>query len=126
MKLNKAPGPTGIRVEDLSGWQDDAEKEDATEDAKKLWQKVIELVQHAFTQQHDQAELLSNGILVLIPKDKPGEYCGIALEVIYKLILSIIKTWIKATVEYHDAIHGFWKKRGTGTAIMEMNLKLQL
>jgi hypothetical protein len=68
-----------------------------------------------------------NAILVLIPKNTNGEYRGIALlEVIYKLISSIINQRLVNGIKWHDSIHGFRKGRGTSTAIMEAKLRMQL
>ena len=68
-----------------------------------------------------------HAILVLIPKSEQGKYRGIALlETIYKLISTIIDTRLKEAIEFDDALHGFIKKRGTGTAIMEVKLLMQL
>ena len=68
-----------------------------------------------------------HSVLVLIPKSTPGQYRGIALlEVIYKLISSIINGRIQRAITFDDAIHGFRPGRGTGTAIMEAKLLMQL
>jgi Reverse transcriptase (RNA-dependent DNA polymerase) len=48
------------------------------------------------------------------------------LEVIYKLISAIITKRINRNIQFHEAIHGFRKLRGTGTAIIEMKLRMQL
>jgi retron-type reverse transcriptase len=62
-----------------------------------------------------------NSILVLIPKPgKKNELRPIALlEVIYKLVLTIINTRLNTQICFHDAIHGFRAGRGTSTAIIE-------
>jgi Reverse transcriptase (RNA-dependent DNA polymerase) len=55
------------------------------------------------------------------------QYRGIAfLKVIYKLISAIITKRINSNIHFHEAIHGFRKFRGTGTAIIEMKLRMQL
>jgi len=72
-------------------------------------------------------QAFSQGIFVLILKDKAGEFRGIALlEIIYKLISSIINRRLSETIVLDDALHGFRAKRGTGTAIMEAKLPAQL
>jgi hypothetical protein len=68
------------------------------------------------------------GILVLLPKPD-GDFRGIALlEVIYKLISSIINRRLAKALnnKFHDAIHGFREGRGTGTATIEAKLLMQL
>ena len=65
-------------------------------------------------------------MMVLVPKDSGG-FCGIGLlEIIQKLITSIMDTWIKESVDFHDALHGFRAFWGTGTAIIEAKLIQQL
>jgi hypothetical protein len=67
------------------------------------------------------------GILVLIPKGVPDQYRGIALlEVIYKLVSAIINRRVAEKIVFQDAIRGFRRGRGTGTAIIEAKLRMQL
>ncbi len=89
------------------------------------WEKVLELVRLAFTGEIPEA--FCHGILVLIPKGASGQYRGIALlEIVYKLVSSIINRRLASTVKFHDAVHGFRAGRGTGTAIIEAKLRMQL
>ena len=72
-------------------------------------------------------KLFGVGILVLIPKGVPNQYPGIALlEVIYKLVSAIINQRLTEKIAFHDAVHGFRVGRGTNTAIIELNLRMQL
>jgi Reverse transcriptase (RNA-dependent DNA polymerase) len=80
----------------------------------------------AFTDQ-PLAQSFGVGILVLIPKGVPDQYRGIALlEVIYKLVSAIFNQRISGEIQYHQAVHGFRKGRGTGTAIIEAKLRMQM
>ena len=91
------------------------------------WAMVMKLIETAFKGEDIPAAFVT-GILVLLPKPD-GDYRGIALlEVIYKLISSIInRRLVKAlSQKLHDGIHGFRTSRGTGTAIMETKLLMQL
>ena len=64
--------------------------------------------------------------LVIIPK-KDGKHRGIGLlEVLWKLVGSIIEKLIKTKVKFHDTLHGFRTSRGTGTAVMEVKLLQKL
>ena len=57
----------------------------------------------------------------------PGKFRGIALlEVLYKLVSTIINSRLKRTINFDDSIHGFRAGRGTGTAITEAKLRMQL
>jgi Reverse transcriptase (RNA-dependent DNA polymerase) len=125
MKLNKSPGASGIRVEHLREW-----KEGATRLTNPIfleeWTKLLKIIEMAFTGV-DIPSSFCNGILVLFPKNVSGEYRGIALlEVLYKLISSIINRRLVNGIKWHDAIHRFRTGRGTGTAIIEAKLRMQL
>jgi len=130
LKLGKAAGASTIKVEDLRLWYKNAREPEngaePTDEAIEIWEKVLKLISTAFTT-GDMPSALCNGVLVLIPKDAPGEFRGIALlETIYKLISCIINTRLKHNIKFHDAIHGFRAERGTGTALIEAKLKMQL
>jgi hypothetical protein len=67
-----------------------------------------------------------NGTLVLLPKGD-GSFRGIALlEIIYKLVSSIIAQRLTKGIDFHDSLHGFRHGRGTGTATIEAKLQMQL
>jgi Reverse transcriptase (RNA-dependent DNA polymerase) len=122
MKFHKSPGCTGISVEDLRLWMDESEQEIPQ---RERWEKVIEIVQSAFTRTN-LPQVFGIGILVLIPKNEPNQFRGIALlDVIYKLISRIISVRINDSILYHDAIHGFRRERGTTTAISELKLYMR-
>jgi exonuclease III len=125
MRLRKSPGASGIRVEDLRNWHHEARVK-KSQKGIELWEKVLELTQIAFTE-GEIPKHFCNGILVLIPKATQGQYRGIALlEIIYKLISAIINRRLTGSIRFHDAVHGFRTGRGTGTAIIEAKLKMQL
>ena len=64
--------------------------------------------------------------MVLLPKGSGG-YRGIGLlELLWKLLTSIIDAQIKACVVFHDTLHGFCWSRGTDTSIIEAKLTQQL
>jgi Reverse transcriptase (RNA-dependent DNA polymerase) len=117
MNLRKVPGPSQVRVEDLCYWHDEL---------PEVWQKVVKLVQLAMAGTAIPVAF-AHGILVLIPKSEPGKLRGIALlEVIYKLCLTIIHLRLQDGIEFHPGIHGFRSGCGTGTAILEAKLHMQL
>ena len=69
---------------------------------------------------------MSWSTVVLLPKGN-GDYRGIGLlEIGWKVIESIINRRIASKVIFHDALHGFRAKRGTGTACIEAKLLQQL
>ena len=130
MKNNKTPGASGITVENLKFWYKKARQPSEGNDPDlayvRLWEKVLELINIEIAEGEIPREFC-NGTLVLIPKSSPGEYRGIALlEVIYKLVSAIINSRLQDRITYDDAVNGFRKRRGTGTAIMEAKLLMQL
>jgi hypothetical protein len=102
----------------------DASKRSKDPDPVK-WNKFVELLQHAFATGELQAEI-SWSVLVVIPKGCSG-FRGIGLlEVILKVISSIIDSRLKAEIEFDDSLHGFRAERGTSTACIEAKLHMQL
>ena len=64
--------------------------------------------------------------MVLIPKGGVG-YRGIGLvEVIWKVTMLIVNSWLRISIVLHDVLHGFQQGRGTGMEIMEAKLEQQL
>ena len=127
MKNGKAAGASGITVETMKKWHREARplEGEPSEESVMLWEKLLKLIRMAFAE-GEIPKAFCNGILVLIPKGKPGEFRGIALlETIYKLISSIINGRLQSTIVFDDAIHGFRRGRGCNTAIMEAKLLMQ-
>ena len=63
--------------------------------------------------------------LVLLPKGD-GVFRGIGLlEIAWKLLESIINARL-GVIQYHDSLHGFRARRGTGTAILECRIMQDL
>jgi hypothetical protein len=117
MKRGKCPGVSGITVEDLLRWCD------SVPDA---WTIVVTLVQQAF-EDGTIPTAFAYGILCLIPKSVPDKFRPIALlEVIYKLCSTIIHMRLGEAIVFHPSIHGFRSGRGTGTAILEAKLLMQI
>ena len=64
--------------------------------------------------------------VVIIPKGKK-EYRGIGLvEVTWKVVAEILHRRFTTAITYHDALHGFWAGRGTGTATLKSKLLQQI
>jgi hypothetical protein len=133
MRSNRTPGASGIKVEDLKRWHNQARpayKFNSKEndppypipESVEIWKKVLKIIILAF-EDGKIPKSFCNTILVLIPK----AFRGIALlEVIYKLISSIMNTRLQNAIEFDDAAHGFRPKQGTGTAIIEAKMLMQL
>jgi hypothetical protein len=71
-------------------------------------------------------EPMSWALLVLLPKPSGGVRGIGLLEVIWKVCSSIVDARLKASISLHDSLHGFRSSRGTGTAILELILRMQL
>ena len=124
MKMGKSPGPSQIRVEDMRKWLE-MERE-MTNPQPEAWNNLVEIVQEAF-RTGKIPEALTNAVLVLIPKNEVNQFRGIGLlEVVWKLIASIINKRLMRNIEFHDGIHGFRPGRGTGTATLEAKLLMQM
>ena len=111
-----------------SGLAQEIEEEvgEPLEEDMEIWEKVLELVNIVFTTGEVPCAFC-HGVLVLIPKLTPGLYRGIGLlELIYKLVSAVINNRLREKISFHDTIHGFRTKRGTGTALIEAKLRMQL
>ncbi len=116
----RAPGTSGMRVEDLKRWHSERETTPAA------WYLILQMVQHAFSTGVVPTCARSN-TLVLIPKPEPGQVRGIGLlEPLWKLISAIVNIRLMAGINFHDDLHGFLPERGTGTACLEAKLAAQL
>ena len=129
MRNRKAPGITGITVEDLKRWEQGAnpgEKGTTIRAYKDAWEKVVKIVKEAIG--HGKIPTaFSIGTLVIIPKDEKGGVRGIGLlEVIHKLISQVINLRLNAHIKFLPEIHGFRRQRGTHTAIGEAKIRMQI
>ena len=89
------------------------------------WNRVVDLIQTCFRERRVPTQM-SWSTVVLLPKGN-GNYRGIGLlEISWKVIESIINWRIASKVEFHNALHGFRARRGTGTACIEAKLLQQL
>jgi hypothetical protein len=82
LKAGKAPGPSGMRVDDFKRWSRETEEEP--------WQRLLALVKHCFANQEvPKSATLST--LVLIPKSDGGVRGIGLLESVWKVISMVIK-----------------------------------
>jgi Reverse transcriptase (RNA-dependent DNA polymerase) len=117
LRLHKAPGPSGLRAEEILQW---LRQEDKTD-----WNNLTTLIRPVF--QTDQLpQRLAFSTLVLIPKSNGGVRGIGLLEPIWKVIALIIKDQILHAVQFDDSLHGFLPRRGTGSAILEAKLHLHI
>jgi hypothetical protein len=123
LQPGKAPGPTGMRSDDLKVWLLAAWREETLDGTN--WCLLAELIQEIFHSGVFPMELPWS-TLVLIPKDSGGCWGIGLLEVVWKVIAAIMDEWMKASIEFHDVLHGFLAKWGTGTAIIEAKLLQQM
>jgi hypothetical protein len=65
-------------------------------------------------------------ILVLIPKTSGGTRGIGLLEIMWKVVSSIINKRLQTSIPFHEALHGFRRCRGTGTASLNAKLQMQL
>lgn len=123
LRSGKAPGPSRMRTDHLKEWLANANREEDRDTTK--WDALVDLVQTCY-QTGDLPSELAWASMVLLPKDSGG-FRGIGLlEVIWKVLSSIMNARMAATINLHDALHGFRPGRGTSTAIIEAKLVQQL
>ena len=80
--------------------------------------RFVDLVQTAF-REGELVEEATWQVLVLILK----EYQAISLvEVMWKVVASILNRCFRASIAYRDFLHRFWASCRTGTATLEAKL----
>ena len=122
LRRGKAPGPTGLRADHLKEWLDAARREHEPDSAN--WDSLVALVQHCFESGELPTEL-ARSTMVLLPKASGG-FRGIGLlEIVWKVIASVMNRRFSDQIIFHDALHGFRASRGTGTATIEAKLLQQ-
>jgi Reverse transcriptase (RNA-dependent DNA polymerase) len=117
LRLHKAPGPSGLRAEEIQQWMRQEDKTD--------WNHLTTLIRHIF-QTGQVPQRLAFSTLVLLPKHDGGVRGIGLLEPIWKVIALIIKDRIIDAVQFDDSLHGFLPRRGTGSAILEAKLHLDI
>ena len=60
--------------------------------------------------------------MVLIPKGTIYTWSIGLLETLCNVVEALIDTRLHASIQFHDILHRFRAGRGTGTAIMELNI----
>ena len=81
------------------------------------WLCLVEILQHMWSTGEIPQDLGWN-VLVLIPKGTTNTW-GIGLrETLWKLVEDMIDTRLRASLQFHDVLHGFRDGIGTGTAII--------
>ena len=127
LRSPRAPGPSKLTSSHLKEWMRAAEvAADKHKPIPEEWIALCKTVKHIWAT-GDIPDEMAWGTLILLPKAVEGQFRGIGLlEIVWKLISRIIDTRIKEAVQFHDCLHGFRARRGTGTAIIEAKLLQQL
>ena len=121
LRRGKAPGPTGLRTDQLKDWLQAARREEDPDSTH--WNTLAELVQHAFETGNLPEELVRS-TMMLLPKGG-GQFRGIGLlESAWKVTSSVMNQRLSA-IELHDALHGFRAGRGTGATVIGVKLLQQ-
>jgi hypothetical protein len=125
MPNGKSPGPTKMKAEHLKAWRAEAFPREGGVEIRENRAPFAELVQHVF-RTGEIPTAMSYTVCVLLPKADGGVRGLGLLEVVWKIIASILAEHMNSTIKWHDCIHGFRAERGTGTAIIEAKLFQQL
>ena len=125
LRRKRAVGASGIRAEDLQRWLMWYERYHNHTDPgcdPNPWQNVLDIVDHAF-RTGELPRQLTWSLLVIIPKPCGGVRGIGLLDAVWKLIEKVIDLRLAHGIQFHDALHGFRKGRGTGTAILHCRLE---
>ena len=89
------------------------------------WYKVMRILGDMFSTGSVPSQLCWE-TMVLIPKEG-GAMRGIGLlEILWKVVSSIINHRLTNHITFHHSLHGFRAARGTGSAIMEAKFQISL
>lgn len=129
MRSRKAPGLTTIRVDHPKEWYklSHLERRDQAVDteAARKWTLVVKIIRECF-ESGTAPIAFRYGTLVIIPKDDKGGVRGIGLlEVVHKLMSTIINLRMTAAINFCLAVHGFCQHRGCYTAIGKAKIRMQ-
>ena len=127
LKQNRARYNTHLRAKQLQGWLREAylTREMTPPPNIVLWEKLVAPVQHMW--EHSTLPTkMSCTILVLLPKSNFYTQGIELLGVLWKVVEAIIDTRIKTAMVFHDVLHVFSGFRGTGTAILDINMYQEL
>jgi hypothetical protein len=123
-------GASKMRAEDIKRWlrgielEEDPEKGPNNVGEGDNWHLLIGLIQAIWT----KGEIPQQStwvIVVLLPKEG-GDYRGInLLEPLWKVVEHNMDRQLNALL-LHEALHGCWNGRGTGTGILESKLAQKL
>jgi hypothetical protein len=119
-----------MHMEDIKSWlhgitlEEDPEKGPNNIGEGDNWRLLIGLIQAIWTQ-GKILQQLTWVIVVLLPEGG-GDYRGIGLLGSLWKVVKHIMDWRLSALPLHEALHGCWNGRGTGTAIREAKLGQQL
>ncbi len=126
----RAGGASKMHTEDIKQWlrgitlEEDPKKGPNNVGEGNNWCLLVGLIQVIWTQ-GEIPQQLTWVIVVLLPKGG-WDYHGIGLlEPLWKVVGHIMDRQLNA-LPLHEALHGCWNGRGTGTAILEAKLAQQL
>ena len=86
---------------------------------------LVDIVQHMW-QTGEIPQDLGWIALVFIHKGTMYTWDIGILETLWKVVEALIDTCLRASLQFHEVIHGFQAGRGTGTAIMDMKLAQEI
>ena len=117
--VGRAGRTSGMRAEHLKMWLIEATREKNLDKAR--WEGLVSMAQLNFQEGIISAELIWT-TMILLPKGK-GEYRGISLvEVIWKMISTIINIRLRMFILIHDSLHGSRQGRRADMVTVEDKL----
>ena len=96
--------PSRVRIEHFKEWLGEATRD--KDQHSENWNRVVELLQSCLRKRCVPIQLTWSTVVLLLKGN--GDYWDIGLlEIIWKVIESIINGRIASKVIFHDALHGF-------------------
>ena len=115
--------------EETASGEETTEGKESTESVESMeaynWERVVDLVQTAFREERLTEEATWQ-VVLLVTKGK-NKYRGIDLvEVMWKVVATILNSRLAVSITFHDFLHVFWACCGTGITTLESKLLQQL
>ena len=114
---------THFRMEHFQKWRREAYSREKlkTHPQMEIWLCMVDIVQHLWHKGEIPQELVCT-VIVTITKGATNTQGIGMLDTLQKVVGVLIDNRSRTSLQLHDVLHGFRDRRGTMTAIMELNL----
>ena len=127
LHLHRAGRHTHLHAEHFKNWCKEAYPGEQSNTPPRMehWQFLVDILKNMW-RMGEIPQYLGWTVLFLIHKGITYTWGIVLMETLWKVVEALIDTRLRASLQFHDILHGFWARRGTGTAIMELKIPQEL